>query len=70
MFGSEFGLVGLGNGAISRCGFPIETAVFSQSTGSRGIGAIVVKVMFARLWDPGEDASDELTTFLRHKCRT
>ena len=60
MFGSQLGLVGSCVGAISRCRFQIETAFFSQSPGSRGIGSIVVNVMFARLWDLGEDTSDEL----------
>jgi len=60
IFGSQLGLVGSCIGAISRCRFQIETAFFSQSTGSRGIGPIVVDIMFARLWDLGEDTSDEL----------
>jgi len=60
MFGSQLGLVSFCIAAISRCRFPIETAFFSQSTGSRGIGPVVVDIMFARLWDLGEDTSDEL----------
>ena len=60
MFGSQLGLVGFGIAAISRCRFQIETAFFSQSTGSRGIGPIVVNIMFARLRDLDEDPGDEL----------
>jgi hypothetical protein len=45
MFGSQLGLVGFCIAAISRSRFPIETAVFSQSTGPRGIGPVVVDIL-------------------------
>ena len=39
---------------------PTRDPVFSQSTRSRGIGPVVMNIMFARLRDLGEDASDKL----------
>jgi hypothetical protein len=60
MFGSHLGLIGCCIVMICRSRFQWQTALFSQSTGSRGIGPKVMDIMFSWLWDLGEDASDEL----------
>lgn len=54
-----FGLMGIGVGQVGSSKFAREVVHISQSTRSGGIETKVMNVMFSRLWNLDEDASDK-----------
>jgi len=59
-FGRKLGLVCFGVALVGRFRFNLEVVLFSESTRPGGIETKVMNVMFSRLLDLGDDASDEL----------
>lgn len=55
----KLGLMGFCVALVGRFGFNFEVVLFSQSRRPGGIEAIVMAVMFSRLWDLYDDASDK-----------
>ena len=58
-FGRKLGLVSFGVALVGRFRFNLEVVPLSQSARPGGIETKVMNVMFSRLWDLSEDASDK-----------
>ena len=58
-FGRKLGLVSFGVALVGRFRFNLEVVPLSHRACPGGIETIVMNVMFSRLWDLCEDASDK-----------